>query len=334
MSAAVGYPVRSPRWILNYAGRDISADISRMVISIAYHDYLASRAGEIEVELEDRARRWQGPWYPALGDRLNLLIGYSGEPLLPCGDFEIDQLELDGPPDVFRLRCLAAYITPAMRTPNSVAYENQSLLQIASTVASKYQLTVVGVADPLNPLFARVTQNRESDLAFLRRLATAHGYDFTVRGSELVFYSRSALEAQPPLMTVTRGGVERFAFENRTRQVYKAAQVVYQDPASRRLIAQTVTAANIPTGDTCKLTTRCEDTQQATLKAQAALHNGNSWFTHARLTMPGTTELSAGNTIALAGWSSFDGVYLIEAAQHLLNRRSGYSTEAEVRRVN
>jgi phage protein D len=333
MSVAAGYPVRSPRWILNYAGRDITADISRMVISIAYHDYLASRAGEIEVELEDRDRLWQGPWYPALGDKLNLLIGYGGEPLLPCGDFEIDQLELEGPPDVFRLRCLAAYVTPAMRTPNSAAYENQSLLQIASTVAGKYQLSVVGVADPLNPIFARVTQKQESDLAFLTRLATSNGYDFTVRGGELVFYSRSALEAQPPLVTVTRGAVERFAFENRTRRVYKAAQVAYQDPATRSLIAASVAATSIPTGDTCKLTPRCENGQQATLKAQAALHNGNAWFTNARLTLPGTTALSAGNTIALSGWGSFNDVYLIETARHSLSRRTGYSTEVEIRRV-
>jgi hypothetical protein len=221
-----------------------------------------------------------------------------------------------------------------MRTPNSVAYENQSLLQIASTVAGKYQLSVVGVADALNPVFARVTQNQESDLAFLQRLASAHDYDFTVRGTQLIFYSRTALEAQPPVMTVTRGNVERFGFENRTRRVYRAVQIAYQDPASRRLITQSVAAADIPTGDTCKLTTRCENAQQAALKARAALRNGNAWFTHARLRMPGTTALSAGNTIALSGWGSFDGAYLIETSRHSLSRRSGYSTEAEVRRVS
>ncbi|HTW87573.1 MAG TPA: contractile injection system protein, VgrG/Pvc8 family [Candidatus Binataceae bacterium] len=333
MSAAASYLVRSPSWILTYTGTNITADVSSMVISIAYHDYLASRAGEIEVALEDRDRLWQGAWYPALGDTLNLLIGYSGEPLLPCGDFEIDQLELDGPPDVFQMRCLAAYITPAMRTANSVAYENQSLLQIASTVASKYQLQVIGVAETINPVFARVTQKQESDLAFLKRLATSNGYDFTVRGTELVFYARSALEAQPPILTVARGNVERFAFENRTRLVNKAALVAYQDPASRQLIIQSVAATDIPTGDTCKLTMRCENGQQATLKAQAALNNGNIWFTNARLTLPGNTALSAGNTIALSGWASFDGVYLIDTSKHSLNRRTGYSTEAVMYRV-
>lgn len=186
----------------------------------------------------------------------------------------------------------------------------------------------------VDSVFARVTQKQESDLAFLKRLATSNGYDFTVRGTELVFYARSALEAQPPVLTVARGNVERFAFENRTRLVNKAAQVAYQDPASRQLIIQSVAATDIPTGDTCKLTTRCENGQQAMLKAQAALNNGNVWFTNARLTLPGSTSLSAGNTIALSGWASFDGVYLIDTSKHSLSRRTGYSTEVVMYRVS
>ena len=326
MSAAVSHQIRAPHWLLTYAGRDITTDISPMVLSITYHDFLGARAGEIEVELEDSSRRWQGAWYPSLGDKLNLMMGYSGEALLPCGDFEIDQLELDGPADVMRMRSLAAYITPAMRTPNSVGFENQTLLQIAATVASKYQLQVMGVAETLNPVFARVTQNRETDLEFLTRLAATHGYEFTVRGAALIFYSRAALEAQPPLLTLTRGDVERFAFENRTRKVYKAAEVAYQDPATRNLITQTLAASNIPTGDTRKLIARCDNAQQAALKAQAALKQANSWFTSARVSLPGTTALSAGNVVAFSGWGSFDDSYLIEEARHSLSRRSGYST--------
>jgi len=333
MSVALSHQVRAPHWILNYAGADISADISPMVISIAYFDYLSARAGELEVALEDSDRRWQGAWYPGLGDRLNLSIGYASEPLLPCGDFEIDQLELEGPADVFRLRCLSAYITPAMRTRYCVAYENQSLLQIATAVAAKYQLGVVAAPDAPDLRFERVTQSHETDLAFLNRLALAHGYDFTVRGTDLVFYSRAALEAQPPTLTLKRGDVVAFAFENRTRAVYKAAEVAYHDGLSRSLIAYTAAAENIPTGDTRKLIVRCENAQQAMLKARAALTGANQWFLQARLTMPGTTAVSAGNILALDGWASFDGAYIVETARHSLSRRSGYVTQIHARRV-
>ena len=64
MTAAIAYPVRSPNWILTYQGVNITTDISPMVLSISYVDELDGRSGELEVELEDRDKRWQGAWFP------------------------------------------------------------------------------------------------------------------------------------------------------------------------------------------------------------------------------------------------------------------------------
>ena len=52
MTAAIAYPVRSPNWMLSYSGINITADISRMVLSIKYVDELGGRSGELEIELE------------------------------------------------------------------------------------------------------------------------------------------------------------------------------------------------------------------------------------------------------------------------------------------
>src|SRR3984885_2771829 len=147
MAAAASYVVRAPQWILTYSGVNISADVSQMVIAIRYVDRLDGASGELEIELEDSKKLWQGAWYPALGDIVSLQIGYSGEFLLDCGDFQIDELELDGPPDVMRMRCLGAYITSAMRTANTVAYENIGILEIAGQIAAKYGLTMVTATD-------------------------------------------------------------------------------------------------------------------------------------------------------------------------------------------
>src|SRR6202161_4080371 len=176
MTASAAYSVRSPNWILNYLGVNITADVSQMVLAIRYVDRLEGASGELEVDLEDSEKLWQGPWYPALGDVVSLQIGYSGEAFLDCGEFQIDELELDGPPDVMRLRCLAAYITPAMRTANTVAYENMGIVEIAGQIAAKYGLTMVTATDDSESdlVFDRVTQRRQMDLEFLKRLAHEH----------------------------------------------------------------------------------------------------------------------------------------------------------------
>ncbi len=337
MAASASYIVRSPQWILSYLGVNITADVSQMVLAIRYVDRLDGASGELEVELEDSAKQWQGPWYPALGDVVSLQIGYNGEALLDCGEFQIDELELDGPPDVMKLRCLAAYITSPMRTANTVAYENIGIVEIAGLIAAKYGLVMVTASSESESdvTFARVTQRRQTDLEFLKRLAREHNFDFTVRAGQLIFYSRPVLESVPAVTTIMRSDTVRFSFRNRARRIYDGAEFSYFDPDIKQLITQSVFAdPPVPTGDTLKIVARCENAQQALVKAEALLHLHNMVFVDASLEGPGNTVLVAGNNVQLSGWGALDGTYLIETAQHRLARSTGYSTTIAARRVS
>lgn len=331
------YFVHKPQWIVNYSGRDITSDISDMLLAVTYTDYLDGLSGQIEVEVEDSGHLWQGPWCPALGDRMSVMIGYEGEPLLPCGDFEIDEVELasseERSGDVMTMRGLSAYITPTMRTANSAGYEGQTLLQIARTIAGKYGMQVVGAPGVEELSFARVSQKHESDLAFLKRLAREHGYDFTVRGMAVVFYSCAALESVAAMVSADRSNIEIFELRNRTHRIYGAAEVAYQDPFSKKLIAQQERAEEPASNDRLKLVSRCENAPQARLKAQAALQRRNRDSTEGILRMPGSTAFSAGLNLSLSEFGKFDGTYLVVAAVHKITRSRGYTTEVEVRRV-
>jgi phage protein D len=337
MVSTASYIVRSPQCIVTYAGVNITADLSEMVLAIRYVDRLDGASGDLEIDLEDSTRQWQGAWYPSLGDVVSLQLGYSRESLLDCGEFQIDELELDGPPDVMRLRCLAAYITPAMRTVNTMAYENIGLLGIAAQIAAKYQLALVTASSESDSdlVFERVTQRRQTDLEFLKRLAREHNFDFTVRAGQLIFYQRPALEAAAAVLTISRSDTIRFSFRNRTRRTYDGAKFSYFDPDTKQLITQSVPATSpTPTGDILKIVARCENAAQAQVKAEALLHLHNMVFVDASLDGPGNTTLVAGNNVQLSGWGALDGTYLIETAQHRLARATGYTTSIAARRVN
>lgn len=334
MSAALSYPVRTPAWTLIYRGVNITADVTPMVETIVYESHEQHLADEVQIALEDRDGRWQGPWFPTYGDVVALQIGYAGEPLLPCGAFQVDELELQGPPDAVHLRCIAAGITSALRTPTSARFEGQTLGQIAALVANRHGFTVVNAPAPSGPVLARVTQRRETDLQFLHRLANAYNYDFSVRGTQLIFYPRGVLESVPTVLVLQRSDLVSFAFRANTNQIYRAAQVSYQNPATKTLISQIVTAAKALTGDVLNLAERVESPSDALIRASAALHRHNMLQATMRISLPGTTTIVAGNTIALQGFGQNDGAYLITVARHRLERPTGYTTEAEGRKLS
>jgi phage protein D len=334
MSALPGFPPPVPQWTLTYQGVNITADISTMTIEIIYTDRLGGASGDLAVALSDETGLWSGPWAPAQGDVVSLALGYANGAPLPCGDFQVDDLCYESPPDILNLRCLSTYITPAMRTRRNIGYENQNLSQIAAKIAQKYGLNLIAQADATNVSFARITQSGESDLAFLHRIALAYDYDFTIRGGQLIFYSRAALESAPPVATLARSDVIRASFRIKSHRTFQAARVSYQSPYEKSLITQRAASASpIATGDSLVFPARCENGQQALLRAQGALHQANMVRATAAILTPGSAALSAGNTVAIAGFGVNDGVYMISTAAHRVNRHLGYVTELSLRKV-
>lgn len=328
--------VPHPAWRLLYVGQqraDLTSDISPAVLSITYHDKAEGEASEIEVELEDRLHRWQGPAFPRRGDTLQLDIGYAGA-LVPCGQFEIDEVELEGPPDVVHIKAISAGIMPDMRTHASRAYHGRTILQIAEEVAKRHGLTVVGAPAEPEVTLERVTQRHETDLAFLRRLANLYGYSFTLRGRQLVFEAREHLERTAPTLTITRQPTTRFRFRARTGRVFRSAAVSYHDARSKKLHAHRETASgDVPCGDTISVPQRCESGTDAKAKAKAALHGHNRHERTASLSLVGDAKVAARVNVRLTGWGQFDGMYHVDSSSHRLTRGGGYETTAELRQV-
>jgi len=326
--------VRSSAWQLNYQGKDITKDILLMVEEITYTSKGDGASSDLDIKIEDSGQLWQGPWYPTQGDVLTLWIGYSDAPLVACGSFQIDQPELEGPPDVMHIHCLTTDITPSLRTPNTIGYENQTLPQIAQTIATKHGLTVVGAPASLNVTFKRKTQRQETDIAFLHRLSNQYNYDFTIKAGQLIFRARTVVEQAAPILTIARQNIMRFEFIDKSHGTYKAAQVNYFDPHAKALNTATAPAtAPNPTGDTLKIRGRAENGQDAMARATAEIHKANMNSITARITTPGNTNLAAGVTVTIQGFGVFSGKFLIHTAKHQIQRASGYTTSMELRKI-
>ncbi|WP_034175820.1 phage late control D family protein [Burkholderia cenocepacia] len=339
--------VPHPVFVLSYEQKNITSDITPYVRSVTYTDYLSGQSDELEVELEDADGRWVRHWYPGKGDTLSLKIGYEAAPLLPCGAFEIDEIEFAQPPAIVTIRALATGIKKSVRTRESRPFENTTLAAIAQRIAKRNKLTLTGKIRDIR--IDRVTQYQERDVEFLTRLAREYGYAFKIVGRKLVFTELADLRDGGTVATLKATDLISIRMRDKIKDVYQEAKGKYHDPKTKKLVVygmkgdqvtevgQTTTSTKKQSGqstssDTLKLSSRgSKAAVQA--KTQAAMEAANLQQTAGDLTVPGNPKLVAGTTFELADCGRLSGKYLVESARHRLDRGGGYVTELEVKRV-
>lgn len=314
-----------PIFKIEYEKKDITAHISPNVLSVSYTDFEHGKSDEIEIQVEDKDNLWKSSWYPSKGDALRLNIGYEGEKLLNCGSFEIDELEFASPPDTITLKALAANIKKALRQSNSVAYENKTLKQIAQDIANKHSLKLVGSIKDVK--IKRITQHKKRDLEFLKNLAEEYGYIFKISDNKLTFYETAKLKSSNPAVIITKQELTSFTIRDKSHDQYKSCEVSYHDPKSKKLVSSSIKGSGTK-ADTLKIHKRCENKEQAILKAKAGINKNSP--VEGNISLMGNPHLVAGLNIELKGLYHLSGKYHIKQAKHSIDRMSGYKTELEI----
>ncbi|CAM3723950.1 phage late control D family protein [Xenorhabdus thuongxuanensis] len=338
--------VLSPTFTLRYLQKDITNDITPYVTRVSYTDNIKSESDEIEVELDDTDGRWLDKWYPGKGDTLTLRLGYLGEQLLNCGTFSIDEIEVSSPPSTVSIRGVATSINMALRTKSNRGFENTTLAAIASRIAKKHRLKLVGSIETIK--IDRVTQYSETDIAFLKRLANEYGYAVKVVSEQLIFSHLTTLRSQVPIKKLFPHDVAQFSLRDTINKVYKKAKVKHQKAGDKKLIVYEAdgttstshqadskgknNSGKETSADTLKVNSRATDKNSAEIKAQSALDSHNEYQQNGSLSLMGSPQLTAGNKIELIGFGKLSGQWLITSARHSFDRSSGYVTELEIAR--
>ncbi|MEH2920318.1 phage late control D family protein [Samsonia erythrinae] len=326
--------VLQPTFTLWYQQKDITNDIAPYVTSVTYTDSIKNESDAIEVRLDDTDGRWLDKWYPGTGDTLSLKLGYRGETLFNCGTFSIDEIEVSAPPSEVTIRGVATSVNRALRTQSSRGFEGTTLAAIATRIAKKHQLILVGTIQSIR--IDRVTQYAETDVAFLKRLASEYGYAVKVVSDQLIFSHLATLRGQEPVRQVTPTDVTRFSLRDTISHVYKNAKTKYQKGSEKKLMVYNVdgrvenamkSAGVATSADTLKVNARAADASGAKIKTAAALDAHNEKQQTGSMTLMGSPQLAAGNKIELVAFGQLSGHWLIDSARHVLERGRGYTTE-------
>jgi len=323
-----------------YNTKNITADIAKYMLSITYKDKTHGESDEIEIELDDVDALWQNNWYPEKGAKLTVTIG-----LLKCGVFEIDEIEIKGPPSTVNIRGMATGIKSSLRTKKSDAHENKTLKQIVDKIAIKNNLTVQGEIPEIT--IGRVTQNKETDLAFLKRIAGIYGIVFSVRDQVITFTSVYTLEKRNASFVLDVTDLANYSLKDKSDPP-KTSKSVHGNAKGNAKIETNLdfekyksenpqySAPSSSSGDSQTDYSYSENKQQSEAKAKAVMHLS------AANQFEGTIEISnsefydlavAGNNFQLNGIGKLSGKYNIKTSSHKIDKSGGRVVECEIKRL-
>ncbi len=322
--------IPAPYFKLIYQGTDITADISEMVIEVTYTDHLHGKADEIEVTVHDKDGLWKSAWYPETGSKMSLTILDGNGGALPCGEFELDQPNATGDRggDRMVMRGLSAPISKPLRTKKTKAYERQSLGDIVQDVAKRVGLRVMGDINDLR--FERVTQRRERDLEFLKRMASETGHYFNLRGDLIVFTSFQSIDGRDPSLLVSFEDVTGYDFTFETEGTFSEGEASYLDQNKGKVTRYRESDPDVTTGDALKVSgERLESYALAEARVKSELHNANRQAFTGSCDLIGDVRAVAGNIVKLVGFGRYDGKRVIDSSTHTLSR-DGHSVTLEL----
>ena len=351
---------------LTISGTDVTSDLMPDLLSFTYTDNEKDESDEVSVTLKDETGRWAGSWKPEGGEKVTASIMKGIAPgiptgMLPCGTFHVDSLRVSGAPRVFEMRaCAIPLNTTIRRRVKTRAWEKTDLKAIAGKIATEAGLTLFWDSEDDVPTYDRADQDRESDLKFLGKLCEEAGISVKVTADKLVLFDQASYERKPAVKTITLGvsDVISWDFSSEQSEKYKSVTVSYRDPKIKKkgtaasyynadFEKVTVKASKNPAvnsftytdpnadenGQEYALKKRAKSVAEAERLAKAKLRQLNARAVTGSLNLVGDTDLVAGVVIAVSGFGSFDGNFIIERATHSVSS-SGYTTSLSLRRVN
>lgn len=254
---------------------------------------------------------------------------------LDFGTFEIDSVDMSGPPDKVTVKSTSIPYTSKLRMEKkSRAWEKYTLKGIGQQIADESGLKLMYEASD-NPQYKRKEQVQTSDIKFLQSLCHAAGMALKVTTMTIVIYDAAEYDGKPAIKTFTKGSSDIISYKFGTKltdTAYTSCHVSYTDPDTKETIEYTYTPdSSIGTGQVLEVNEKVSSTEEAKTLAKKRLREKNTQEYTGSLKVVGDVSLVAGVTIKVKGFQQFDRKYKVTQARHsLLN---GYTVDLSLKQV-
>lgn len=266
----------------------------------------------------------------------------GADDVLPCGEFELDSVDVSGPPGVVTIKATSlSYNRPIRQTKRSQAWEKYHLSGIAKEMASKNGMSCQYLSST-NPYYEREEQDKTSDIEFLSGLCHKAGLSLKCTNNTLVIFNQQDEEKKAAVRTFTHGDGTYSKWKLNVGSAdtnYNYCRVSYVTKTGKLIegyaYASDYTEPEEDEEDTNQLLevyAPCSSIGEAQELAQKYLRLHNKYARTCSFNIPGDPAMVAGVNVQLKNWGGFDGKYSITSAKHTVGG-SGYQCTVSGRRI-
>ncbi len=319
------------------AGTDVTKDLSPFLEGVTYEDVLSGETDTVELELDDRFKRFIGAWFPQRSDTLEVELirenwqGDGREEALPLGLFELDEVENNFPPYTAKIKGNSCSSNSALRqVDESKSWENVKLRQIAQDIADAAGVELFYDAEDVE--IKRAERSEVSSLSFLKKLCADNGLALKAADGKIIIFDEERYEQQEPVATLDceLSGVKNFRATATLTEIYRKCEVVYKHGQKDEQIQATFEDKTKTSGKVLKVNQKVETQAEAEKLARKKLREKNKDEIKINLTTVGRFIFLSGHVIELTNCGFYEGRYLIERARHKIG--NGYECDLELRK--
>lgn len=326
---------------VTYNKKNVTESIRKYLIGWTYTDYLSGQINNIQIDLQDSEHLWMSKWMPTKGAWIKAAINMEHWPKhgdkkrRNLGAFEVDTIQIKGPPSVATIKALAVPESMAIRGQDrNKAWEKTTLKALASTIAKRAKLKLFyDTAE--NPKYDRIEQSGESDLVFLNRLCANEGLCLKIESQKIIVLDEEKYERRPIIRRLQRkrdiDEILDWSFDSQTHETYRSCVVTHFDSKSKKTIKGTyIPPKPPPTSKILFVNEEAKSVAEAKKIAKKKLREKNKEAVTGSITVIGNPMYYAGATIDLQRFGWFDGKYIITEVTH--SKNGGYTTTLNLRK--
>jgi uncharacterized protein len=222
-------------WRVTLDGKDLSDRLRPRLVSLSLSEKRGDEADQLDIVLSDADGMLA---IPKEGAVLKVQLGWKQGldvtvGLVDKGSFKVDDVSHSGPPDEITIKARAADFTSKIRNRREQSWKNTTLGAVLKDVAGRNGLTLK-VAPALSSIALKsISQSRESDIAFLRRLGREHDAVATIKDKHLIFAKKGAGTTTSgkalQSLTIRRGDGDRHNWQRQKRDGQEGVSASWHD---------------------------------------------------------------------------------------------------------